>query len=135
MIIVQRNISQGKPISYEKPHVSNIKHNRACVETSTDVESRSEWNLFAELDSAGEDFDAGFRSLHNYTYEKKIGIESETNDSLRIQRSEIIPYFCWRATDDMSYGFEGRTCVNFMCFILMTAMCSRVEGSELEVEQ
>lgn len=49
MVIVQRNIPQGKPISYEKPcgHALNIKHNRACLETSTDMESRIEWDLFS----------------------------------------------------------------------------------------
>ena len=50
MIIVQRNIPQGKLILYEKPwehqYIANTKHNRACLEKLPDVESTIELDLF-----------------------------------------------------------------------------------------
>jgi len=33
------------------------------------------------------------------------------------------------------YRFDGETYIDFMCFVLVSAMCSRMEGSGLEVEE
>jgi len=162
LIITQRNIPQEiNPVWKAMSGHIAYKAPSSCHENSTDVEGRIEGDLLSCAHTFCRDQyrwlknEAIYRegraegktsmvcevsavcSLHNWTYEKKkLMVESETHEPIRfpIWWSEIIPRFHWRLADDMMCKFEGETCKDFMQFVLVTAMCSQVEGSGLEVE-